>query len=59
MRALVYTGTQLSEIRNLPAPDYHQGRVVVDLAFSGICGPDMHAWHGYGERRVPPLVLGH
>ena len=59
MRALVYTGTQLSEIRNLPAPLCDQGHVVVDLAFCGICGSDMHAWHGHDERRVPPLVLGH
>ena len=59
MRALVYTGTQLSEIRNLPAPFCDQGHVVVDLAFCGICGSDMHAWHGHDERRVPPLVLGH
>ena len=59
MRALVYTGTQLSEIRNLPAPVCDQGQVVVDLAFCGICGSDMHAWHGHDERRVPPLVLGH
>ncbi len=59
MRALVYTGKQLSEIRNLPAPLCDQGQVVVDLAFCGICGSDMHAWHGHDERRVPPLVLGH
>ncbi len=59
MRALVYTGTQLSEIRKLTAPVCDQGQVVVDLAFCGICGSDMHAWHGHDERRVPPLVLGH
>ena len=59
MKALVYTGAQLSEIRNLPAPVCDQGQVVVDLAFCGICGSDMHAWHGHDERRVPPLVLGH
>ena len=54
MKALVYTGTQLSEIRNLPAPVCDQGQVVVDLAFCGICGSDMHSWHGHDERRVPP-----
>ena len=59
MRALVYTGTQLSEIRNVPAPVCDREQVVVDLAFCGICGSDMHAWHGHDERRVPPLVLGH
>ena len=59
MRALVYTGTQLSEIRDVPAPVCDSEQVVVDLAFCGICGSDMHAWHGHDERRVPPLVLGH
>ena len=59
MRALVYTGTQLSEIRDVPTPVCDRDQVVVDLAFCGICGSDMHAWHGHDERRVPPLVLGH
>jgi len=59
MRALVYTGTQLSEIRDVPTPVCDREQVVVDLAFCGICGSDMHAWHGHDERRVPPLVLGH
>ena len=59
MRALVYTGTQLSEIRDVPTPVCDSEQVIVDLAFCGICGSDMHAWHGHDERRVPPLVLGH
>jgi len=59
MKALVYTGTQLSEIRDVPVPESGDGQSVVDLAFCGICGSDMHAWHGHDERRVPPLVLGH
>jgi len=59
MRALVYTGTQQSEIRDVPVPDCAAGQAVIDLAFCGICGSDMHAWHGHDERRVPPLVLGH
>ena len=59
MRALVYTRTQLLEIRNLAAPVCGKGQVVVDSAFCGICGSDMHAWHGHHERHAPPLVLGH
>ena len=59
MRALVYTGTQLSEIRDVPDPVCELEQVIVELAFCGICGSDMHAWHGHDERRVPPLVLGH
>ena len=59
MKALVYTGTQMSEIRDVDMPVEGDNQVLVDLAFCGICGSDMHAWHGHDERRVPPLVLGH
>ncbi|MFZ9135214.1 MAG: alcohol dehydrogenase catalytic domain-containing protein, partial [Candidatus Puniceispirillaceae bacterium] len=58
MKALVYTGTQLSEIRDVELPVAGPGQVLVDLAFCGICGSDMHAWHGHDERRVPQLELG-
>ena len=50
MRALVYTGTQLLEIRDVPTPVCDPEQVVVDLAFCGICGSEMHAWHGHDER---------
>ena len=59
MKALVYTGTQMSEIRDVDMPIAGDNQVLVDLTFCGICGSDMHAWHGHDERRVPPLVLGH
>ena len=59
MKALVYTGTNESEIRDVETPVAGAGQSIVDVAFCGICGSDMHAWHGHDERRVPPLVLGH
>lgn len=59
MKALVYTGTELTEMRDEPAPVAGPGEAIIDLAYCGICGSDMHAWHGHDARRVPPLVLGH
>jgi len=59
VKALFYTGVRQSEIREVDLPRPGPGQVVVDLAFCGLCGSDMHAWHGHDERRVPPLVLGH
>ena len=59
MKALVYTGTNASEIRDVETPVAGTGQSIVDVAFCGICGSDMHAWHGHDERRIPPLVLGH
>ncbi|WP_284154702.1 alcohol dehydrogenase catalytic domain-containing protein [Algicella marina] len=40
-----------------PAPRFGWSRIRV--SHSGICGSDMHAWHGHDERRVPPMILGH
>ncbi len=59
MKALVYTDTQTTEIRNEPAPLAAAGQVVIDIAYCGLCGSDMHAWHGHDARRIPPLILGH
>jgi 2-desacetyl-2-hydroxyethyl bacteriochlorophyllide A dehydrogenase len=59
VKALVYTGVQRSEIQDVELTQPEADQVVVDLAFCGLCGSDMHAWHGHDERRVPPLVLGH
>jgi threonine dehydrogenase-like Zn-dependent dehydrogenase len=59
MKALFYTGTRQSEIRETANPTSANGAVVVDISHCGICGSDMHAWHGHDPRRVPPLILGH
>ncbi|MGI9350614.1 MAG: alcohol dehydrogenase catalytic domain-containing protein [Rhizobiaceae bacterium] len=59
MKALVYTDTMQTEFRDEPAPVARDHEVVVDLSHCGICGSDMHAWHGHDVRRVPPLILGH
>ena len=59
MKALVYTGALEAQFRNEPAPAVGAGESLLDVSFCGICGSDMHAWHGHDERRVPPLVLGH
>ncbi|MDC1382560.1 alcohol dehydrogenase catalytic domain-containing protein [Candidatus Puniceispirillum sp.] len=59
MKALVYTDTQMSEIREVEAPKVDENQCLVDITFCGICGSDMHAWLGHDERRIPPLVLGH
>ena len=59
MKALFYTGTQQTEIRDTDAAIASDGEVIVDLSYCGLCGSDMHAWHGHDERRIPPLILGH
>ncbi len=59
MKALVYTGTEHLEFRDEPKPEAAHGESLVKIISAGICGSDMHAWHGHDARRVPPMILGH
>jgi len=59
MKALVYTKADEVVYRDEPDPVPGAGQVLVKVAASGICGSDMHAYHGHDPRRVPPLILGH
>ena len=59
MHALVYTDTQTLIYREEKNPKLINGESIIKVSASGICGSDMHAYHGKDERRVPPLILGH
>ena len=59
MRALVYTGIETLIFREEKNPIEVPGESIIKVKASGICGSDMHAYHGKDERRSPPLILGH
>ena len=59
MHALVYTDTQTLIYREEKNPKITNGESIIKVSASGICGSDMHAYHGKDERRIPPLILGH
>jgi threonine dehydrogenase-like Zn-dependent dehydrogenase len=59
MRALVYTGPGRVVLDEVATPQPLAGEAIVKVVAVGICGSDMHAFHGHDERRPPPLVLGH
>jgi len=59
MQALVYTGTEKLEYKKFSDPNLVDGESIIKVSASGICGSDMHAYHGKDERRIPPLILGH
>lgn len=59
MKALVYTAPNQLELQDLPLPVPLLGEELIRVEAVGICGSDMHAYHGHDSRRPPPLVLGH
>jgi D-arabinose 1-dehydrogenase-like Zn-dependent alcohol dehydrogenase len=60
VRALVFDsfGGPLA-VREVPAPDPRPGGVVVQVAASGICRSDWHAWQGHDPDVALPHVPGH
>lgn len=59
MKALIYTGPNAVEFRDVEEPKPGPGEALVRVEAVGICGSDMHAYHGHDSRRPAPLVLGH
>jgi threonine dehydrogenase-like Zn-dependent dehydrogenase len=59
MKALVYTRPNALVLRDEAEPTPRNDEVLVRVDAVGICGSDMHAYHGHDSRRPPPLVLGH
>jgi len=59
MKALVFTETEKLEYKDFEDPNLVNGESIIKVSASGICGSDMHAYHGKDERRIPPLILGH
>jgi threonine dehydrogenase-like Zn-dependent dehydrogenase len=59
VKALVYTANNEITYRDELPPTTNPGEALVRIDAVGICGSDMHAYHGHDPRRVPPLILGH
>ncbi|MGV8910273.1 MAG: zinc-dependent alcohol dehydrogenase [Propionicimonas sp.] len=59
MQALVLVEFGRMEVRELPDPQPGPGEVVVEIAYTGICGSDIHGFTGANGRRVPGMVMGH
>lgn len=59
MKALVYTGPQTQSYQDTADPVPSPAESLIQVAQSGICGSDMHAFLGHDERRPAPLILGH
>lgn len=60
MKAAFYTGHKTFELRDIARPDPGMGEVEVQVAYNGICGTDLHAYHGAMDARIGHnRILGH
>jgi len=46
------------EFRDMPIPEPGSGQVRIKMAASGVCGTDVHVWHGLFPVNLP-IVPGH
>jgi S-(hydroxymethyl)glutathione dehydrogenase / alcohol dehydrogenase len=59
VQALVLRDGPGVAVETLRADDPGPGEVAVRMVGSGICGSDLHVFHGVSEAASPPMVLGH
>ena len=59
MKALIYEDVETLTFKEEETPTPSEGEFLIKVNAAGICGSDMHAYHGLDERRIPPLILGH
>ena len=60
MRAATYTGARTFTVQESSEVPPGPGEVSVEVAFTGICGTDLHIFHGDMDGRVSrPAVIGH
>jgi 2-desacetyl-2-hydroxyethyl bacteriochlorophyllide A dehydrogenase len=59
-RAATYVGDRSLVVSGALTPTPGAGEVRIDVAFTGICGTDLHILHGKMDQRVTlPAVIGH
>jgi threonine dehydrogenase-like Zn-dependent dehydrogenase len=46
-------------MREFDVPEPAEGEVLIKMLASGVCGSDVHMWHGKDPRTPVPLILGH
>lgn len=47
------------ELTEVPIPRLNPGEVLVRIEAAGVCGSDVHMWHGQDPRTPLPITLGH
>jgi threonine dehydrogenase-like Zn-dependent dehydrogenase len=50
---------QVPDVESVEIPTLLPGQVLVEIEAAGICGSDVHMWHGRDPRTPLPIILGH
>ncbi len=58
MKALVWTEKEKVEMQERAIPDY-KGKLLIKVAYAGICGSDVSIYLGKHPRAKTPLIIGH
>jgi len=59
MRAAVLTAPQHFEVREVPRPQIGADEVLIHVTRTGICGTDIHIFHGAYAAQSLPFIPGH
>jgi 2-desacetyl-2-hydroxyethyl bacteriochlorophyllide A dehydrogenase len=61
MKALVFRGTKQIAVEEVAEAKPQPDEVLIEVAYCGICGSDLHGYLGHSARRSKnvPLVMGH
>ena len=60
MKALFYEGNHTFTIKTTEKIPLNVGEVRLKMAYVGVCGTDVHIYHGKMDARVkPPQIIGH
>lgn len=59
MRALAWTGGHDVAVIDVPEPTATPGQVLVEVAYVGLCGTDLHICAGEHPRAQPGQIIGH
>lgn len=59
MKRVALVDREILELQDVPIPEVTADSVLIKVAKAGICGSDIHFYHGEYNGTIFPLVLGH
>lgn len=57
--AVLRAFSQPLTLEEIEIPRLSPGQVLVEIESAGVCGSDVHMWHGRDPRTSLPMILGH